>query len=118
MKKGFTLVEIIVSVIILALVILGMLSVFVGGTKHTVHSRERLVSAEVGKLFIDQMQGNVRQDTWDSAANPLTITAAPQPLGTQVLNNRSFTGTYMTSAVTGSEVRRVTVTVDWTEPTS
>ena len=117
----FTLLEIIVAMVLLSLVILGMLSVFVGGARHTVHSRERLSSAEVGKYFVDQMQNFVRQDIWDTVANPLSLTSAfplQPPLTSQVLNNRTFSGTYITTPITNSDARRVIVTVNWTEPSS
>lgn len=78
-KRGFSLMEVIVATALFSLVIVGMLSVFVTGNKQVIHIRERMVSSQLGKLFIDPMQGYVRQDTWDLnlASNVLYIPGAP-----------------------------------------
>lgn len=65
-KQGFSLMEVIVATALFSLVIVGMLSVFVTGNKQVIHGRERLVSSQLGKLFVDPMQADVRQDTWDT----------------------------------------------------
>lgn len=71
--------EVVVATALFSLVVVGMLSVFVTGNKQVIHSRERLVSSQLGKLFIDPMQAYVRQDTWDVdlASNVLYIPASP-----------------------------------------
>lgn len=115
---GFTLVEIIVATIIFSLVILGMLSVFLAGNKHIIHTRERMSSAELGKLFLDPLQMDVRQDTWNQAGNDLRLSATPVALTPQNVNNRNFSAAYTTTAVGGTDLRRVTTTITWTEPSS
>ncbi|MDD5691911.1 MAG: prepilin-type N-terminal cleavage/methylation domain-containing protein [Candidatus Omnitrophica bacterium] len=65
-KRGFSLMEVIVATALFSIVIVGMLSVFVAGNKQVIHSRERMVSSQLGKLFVDPMQAHVRQDTWDA----------------------------------------------------
>ena len=136
-KKGFTLVEIIVATIIIALVILGMMSVFLAGNKHVIHARERMTSAEIGKLFIDPLQLDVNWSIWTlgAAGNALAIGTTYcdgdvthtqnkncPPAGQRTINNRTFTSTYVTSAIPdgnadhNDNVRRVTTTINWTEP--
>lgn len=116
-KAGFTLVEIIVASVIFALTIAGLLSVFVAGSRHIIHTRERITSAELGKLFIDPLQMDVRQDTWDS--NALGILAIPAV--SETINNTPFTATYAAAdsstdtALTGTDLRRVTTTITWDE---
>ena len=118
-KSGFTLIEILVSSVIFALVIVGLLSVFSSGNKHIVHARERMTSSELGKFFIDPLQKNVRQDEWVPATSPLFV---PPPTVTQNINNREFKADYTTDAVTdpvadpGLDLRRVTAKVIWNEP--
>jgi len=121
-KAGFSLVEIIVASMVFALVIVGLLSVFVSGTQHIIHARERITSAEVGKFFLDPMQMAVRMDTWNQVGNALKLSAVPVSLTTQRVNNRDFSGTYTVddattdASLTGTDLRRVTTTISWNEP--
>ena len=139
-KNGFTLVEVIVATVILSLIILGMLSVFLAGNKHIIHTRERMTSAELGKLFIDPLAVDVNWNTWamGAAGNALaegtsycdSVVGHTQnkncpPAAQRILNNRGFTATYITSRNPDStagdnsdNLRRVTTTINWTEPSS
>ncbi|MDD5108861.1 MAG: prepilin-type N-terminal cleavage/methylation domain-containing protein [Candidatus Omnitrophica bacterium] len=120
-QKGFTLVEILVSSVIFALLIVGLLSVFVSGTKNIIHARERMTGSELGRFFMDPLGNFVRQDTWDS--NALDISATPVSLPSQTINNRIFSATYKVAdsttdtALSGTNLRRVTTTIIWTEST-
>ncbi|MDD5465459.1 MAG: prepilin-type N-terminal cleavage/methylation domain-containing protein [Candidatus Omnitrophica bacterium] len=129
-KAGFTLVEIIVASVVFALVIAGLLSVFVAGSRHIIHVRERITSAELGKLFIDPLQTDVRQDTWTlgQASNALTLGTTycdsvgghtqnkdcPAPAERKV-NNRDFSAKYVIENVSGTDLRLVTTTISWDE---
>lgn len=133
------------ATVLFSIVIVGMLSVFVAGNKQVIHSRERMVSSQLGKLFVDPMQAHVRQDTWDVdlASNVLYIPASPEnsytfycdsvgghtPQGpaafcpsatARKVNNREFSAKYDVSRVLDSGVdtgmRRVTTTISWNEP--
>lgn len=127
-KRAFSLFEIISAIAIFSLVLLGMASIFVAANRLSLHSRERTVSLELGKLFVDPLQRYVRQDTWDSNSNALKI---PSPLGTSVnfppetINSRVFNAQYIVSsggnnpgedpALIGTDLRRVTTKITWTE---
>jgi Tfp pilus assembly protein PilW len=119
-KSGFTLVEIIMASVIFVLVIAGLLSVFVAGNKQIIHVRERITSAELGKLFVDPLQMDVSQATWDQAGNKLIIGSSSA--ATQKVNNRNFSATYTVAdattdtALTGTDLRRVTTQITWNEP--
>lgn len=137
-KNGFTLMEIMVAAVLFSLVIVGLLSVFITGNKQVIHARERMVSSELSKLFVDPMQAHVRQDTWDLAGNallPVTTycdsvgghTQNPicfsMPASERKINNRDFSAQYNVSRVLDSlgadtGMRRVTTTITWTEPSS
>lgn len=141
-ESGFTLIEIIVASVVFALVIAGLLSVFVAGSRHIIHARERMTSAELGKLFIDPLQTDVRQDTWTlgSASNALTIGTTycdsdsgghtqnkncPPTAAQRTVNNREFSAAYTIAqggvnpgddpALIGTDLRRVTTTITWNE---
>jgi len=130
-KAGFSLIEIIMAAVVFALVIVGLLSVFVAGTRHIIHARERLTSVELGKLFIDPLQLDVRQDTWwlGQASNALTLgTTYCDSVGGHTqnkncptaaqrkVNNRDFAAQYVTEVVPGTDLRLVTTTITWNEP--
>lgn len=116
-NRGFTLVEIVVSTVVLSLIIVGMLSIFVAGSKHLIHTRERMTSMELGKFFLDPMQMDVRQDTWDDLGNDLTPVISP--VTEQIINNREFSETHTVDAnVAGTDLRRVTTTITWNEPSA
>ena len=113
-KKAFTLMEVIVASVIFTLVLLGLLGIFSAGNMHVVHSRERMTSGELGKLFVDPFQNAVRQDTWDS--NTLNVTTTPVT-GSETRNGRVFTSSTEIVAITGEpDVRRVVTTITWDEP--
>jgi prepilin-type N-terminal cleavage/methylation domain-containing protein len=109
--QGFTLFEILVATIILSLVILGLTGVFVSGNKHMIHARERITSFELGKLFMDPLQMDVRQDQWDPTNPLLNVTSVSD----QVINGRPFTTTYTTAGVAATTLRHVSATIHWEE---
>ncbi len=113
-QSGYSLVEVMVSAAIFSLVIVGLMNTFIAGNKHIIHTRERMASAELGKLFLDPLQANVRQDTW-GAGNQLAVDGTYAGTS-QTTNNRTFTETHTVSAVPVTNLRRVTSTISWTEP--
>jgi hypothetical protein len=83
----------------------GLANVFVAGKRYIKHSRLRMSGGEIGKKFLDPIQLLVRQDTW-----------ATNPLGTDNITSPSeggFTPSYETSTLSGINVKRVKVTVNW-----
>jgi len=131
-KRSTTLFEVIVAVVIFSLVMAGMVSVFVAGKRHVMHSRDRMTSSEIGKLFIEPLQLAVRQDTWDTTANGLNLVglnyttycdadvghtqnpACPSVASQRKVNNINYTAKYeISNALT--YLRRVKTTVSWTE---
>jgi len=107
-KKALTLLEIIVAMIILSLVMTGLVNVFVAGKQLVQHSRNRMSAGELGKRFIDPLQGYVREDTWSS-----------NPLGTNSLANSSigiYTASYILSNhPSDATIKKVKTTISWTE---
>ena len=124
--------EVLVASVLFSMVIVGMLSAFVSGNKMVIHARERMVSSQLSKLFIDPLQSHVRQDTWDLAGNALLTGTTycdsvgghtqnpicPSAASERKINNRDFTATYTIANVTGTNLRRVTTTITWNEPPS
>lgn len=80
MKKnqGITLIEILVSCVILALLVGGLGSIFVAGSRWIMDIQAQTTADEISKLFLDPMQMHVRQsptaignDQWDGGNNAL-----------------------------------------------
>lgn len=122
-KKGFTLVEILVAAGVFSLVILGLLAVFASSNRIITHARERMISAQLGKLFLDPLQADVRQDTWNS--NSLNVSNASVSFTNQIINSRDFSANYTVAdgnpgvnydaALNGTDLRRVITTISWDE---
>ncbi|MBU4346465.1 MAG: hypothetical protein KKH29_03970 [Candidatus Omnitrophica bacterium] len=71
-KKALTLLEIIISTVIMSLVITGMANIFLAGKRHILHTRSRMTAGELGRRFLDPLQMDVRQDEWFTNGNCLT----------------------------------------------
>jgi len=140
LTKGFTLLEVMVSTIILALVLVGIVNVFMSGKRWILHGRNRMSAGELGKLFLAPLQMGVRVDTWGAVGNSLQLTAGDpgglrycdgvgghtqQPgcpsLQDRTLDNIVYSAQYnITNVTTRTEpnnIRRAVVTVSWNEPT-
>lgn len=134
-RTGVTLIEILVSSVIIAMTLAGFANVFVAGRRYIEHSRARMSGGELGKLFLDPLQMQVRQDTWGQAGNGLSVAlpSAPRfcdsdsshaqqpgcPSQTErTLNNTTYNARYIIDNVDAAnlpDVRRVQLTVSWHE---
>jgi Tfp pilus assembly protein PilV len=127
-ERSTTLFEVIVATVIFALVMAGMVSIFVAGKRHVFHARERMTGSEIGKLFVEPLQLAVRQDTWDTSANALNMgitycdssgsnqnPVCPSVASQRSVNNIVYSAQYEISAVSGTNLRRAKVQVNWTE---
>jgi len=122
---GFTLIEILVSALILALVMTGLANIFLAGKRHILHTRSKIQAAELGRLFLAPLQMEVKQSDWNSSTNDYnspnllrkgTRTDATQP----PIDGIPYTATFATDVPPGfavtSPMRKVKVTINWTEP--
>jgi len=112
---GLTLVEIIVSIIILSLTMFGLTNIFISGKRYILHARARMAGGELGKHFLDPLQMDVREDTWDTAENRLR--APSSYTGQSRINNIDYTANYTVSdfGAAGPQLRRVVVNLIWNE---
>ena len=121
-KTGLTLMEIIVSVLLVALVFMGLANLFVVGRRYIMHARSRMAGGELGKVFLDPLQMDVRQDEWGD-----TDYVDPDNrlrLGTRESNaqiggisyNAAYNVTGFPELPATSQMRRVRVDLQWVEP--
>lgn len=132
---GFSLIEILISILILALIMTGLVSLFISGKRWILHTRSRMAAGELGKYFLEPLQMEVRQDTWDQPP----YDPAPNNLltaGNYKSTNNSFPGYETYTVVSWFEepnvggityypvyrvenkdgVRKVRFTLIWNEP--
>lgn len=110
-KKGFTLIEILISALLLALLMVGMGNIFISSKKLIQHSRSRMTSGELGKAFLDPLNMQVRQDTW--AANCLGTANCPDQT---VTLDRPYTADYtVTNNNPALNLNRVVINITWND---
>lgn len=110
--------EVIVSAIILALVMLGLANVFGASKKFIKGARFRISAGELGKRFLDPFQSYVRQNTWggqncfnnNSDINPADTSNCPNVLTTYTVGSVTYTPQYFISNV-GDEIKKVRVRI-------
>lgn len=112
-KQGFTLVEIMVSLVILALLASGLFSVFVSSRYLVARTKRRLMATEIARLEIENKRaGIIRADCW--------YNASCAPVGSWYNCNSSNYGSFtvdcrMDNGPGGADYRKMTVRVRWNE---
>lgn len=119
-KKGLTLLEILIAVLIFSITIVGFANLFISGKRYILHARDRMSGGELGKFFLDPLHMQVRQDLWSAGTQCITgdLTSCPQ---TQTINNTDYDSTYNISDLLPDaqnplgRLRKVRVNLTWTE---
>ncbi|MFH0855043.1 MAG: prepilin-type N-terminal cleavage/methylation domain-containing protein [Candidatus Omnitrophota bacterium] len=119
-KKALSLLEIIISMVILAMVIAGVASVFVAGKRFILHNRSRMAGSELGKVFLDPLQAYIRQDTWagsncfntNNASNPASMASCPSVPVTYTIGFLTYTPQYYISNI-NTNIKKVKMVVSW-----
>ena len=115
--------EILISLIILSLVFLGLLNLFISGRRYIQHSQSRMTAAELGKLFIDPLQMEVRQNDWwwktgdTITANrliPTTVSGSAIEL-TESISSVTYRAVSTVEGTGLGDLRRVRTKIDWTD---
>lgn len=114
---GFTLLEVLVSIIILVLCLTGMTSLFLSGKRLLFHAQYRTVGGELGRRFLDHLQMEVRQD--GAGGSCLSGDGSSGCPGPQTISNLTWTPTYNIEDVTeisNSNLRRIILNVQLPKP--
>jgi prepilin-type N-terminal cleavage/methylation domain-containing protein len=119
-KKGFTLLEVIVSTILLSLIMGALASLYFGAKRWVLHARMRMQATEVSTSYLDPLQRNVRQDQWNPASNCLsTDGAAGCNTVADNIEGIVYAPAYIVSAppaTVGGNNKKITLTITWNEP--
>jgi prepilin-type N-terminal cleavage/methylation domain-containing protein len=114
-RRGLTLLEIIIATVIMALITTGLANIFIAAKRHILHARSRMAGGELGKYFIDPLQMEVREDTWDQPQPNNNLTEAYNYMGeSQTINSVEYKPTY-TITNSSDSLRKVKVEIGWNE---
>jgi type II secretory pathway pseudopilin PulG len=111
-KRAVTLVETLVSAVILAVVFGGLLATFFSVRNYVKRANKRLVSMNLIRHVANDLYKAVRADTWDSGdlqtgshSNEVNVT----------IDNMTYTGNYTVTDLSGSgyDYRQVTINLNY-----
>ena len=117
MKKGVTLVEVLVSSIILASMVTGIISTFVSVRQQVGKGTYRVVATNLAAKQLDSLYSAVRADLIDVNGEPLQDDDNAA-LGTVTLDNTDYDVKYKVTLPSGVEYREVETTVKFEVPTA
>ena len=119
-NKGMSLLEVIISTVLLAFIVAGLVNLFVFGKRYILHNRAKMTGGMLGSVFLDNFpQQFVRMDTWYDATNCLGPNSTCSNIATRGKADgldRDYTATYtIDTASLPSNLHRVTVNLKWNE---
>jgi len=118
---GFTLMEVLVSLVLIALTLTGLLSLFTGGKRLVIHNRCKMTGGELGKAFLDPLQMHVRQDEWMGSSNCCNCLSSYGTVNcptSQSIGGINYTPNYTIDGIAGTGLLRVRLTINWSENAS
>jgi len=114
---GFTLVEIIIAALILALVTTGLAYVFLAGKRHMLHIRSKIQAAELGRLFLAPLQMQVKQNEWASNCLGNNIGCPSTPTDNIPLDGITYRPSTQVTQNFAGTLSKVKFTISWDEIT-
>ena len=107
--------EIIIAMALFTLSAAGLYSAFISANRWIQPtSNNQNIATYVAGGELEKLYPAVRQDWWDGAGHPLTVTGGDQLEGTVVLDGVTYTKRKNVSAVNGATgYRKVVETISW-----
>ena len=115
-RKGLTLLEILVSAIIMALVMTGLASVFIAAKRHIQRPRAAMAGGELERYLFSDRQMEVRQDQWGNSTNCLSSSPTSGCPSNMTISGVTYNLTWSISGVAGTNLRRARITLTWPRP--
>ena len=118
-ENGFTLLEIMVAMIVLAILAAGFFNTMVSSRYLVARSRKRFIGDEVARQEIENKRQYIRADLWPpyntspAYLNPNGSWSPWVPVA--VANNPGYESRFMVQNITGADCRKITVQVKWNE---
>ena len=129
MKKkkqgGFTLVEVIVSLLILLTTAAGIFASFTAAQNYVLRSKRRIAAVNFARQKLEELRPYVRQDTWTNSTSGANFLYAPESssqLYSELFFFSSISSTwtgllnYTVTNTVNTASRMVSITANWTEP--
>ncbi len=115
-RKSFTILEVIVGTLLLAIAFGGVFTAFVAARAYVTRANERVVAANLARRALEDLYDHVSADTWNTGALRSPQTDTPEPDYT-IDANAYDNNTYDVSAVGTHDYRQVDMSVDYTAAT-
>ena len=110
MRKGFTLIEVVVGSIILAVTFAGLLATFTAVRRYVKRANKRLIATRLAVTQLNELYREVKEDTWDSGTlQPGSINSGSYTIDKQVYPDG------VVSVTEGEDYRRVSITINYPE---
>ena len=110
-KQGFTLMEVVISVILFGLAMAGVFTSISQLRQPAVESTEEVTAAFLGKRVLDDLRTQVTAETWNGTTSLL------YPGNTYTnsfsINGKTYTTTYYVENDTSTSARKVTMNITW-----
>ncbi|MBN3039716.1 MAG: type II secretion system protein [Candidatus Omnitrophica bacterium] len=113
-KKSFTLVEVLVGAIILAVSFGGLFAAFVAARAYVDHADQRLVSINLARRFLEDLYDGVGADKWDDSSTELGLKTGEALDSYNIDGVNLSNNTYDVESVNLHAFRKATVTIDLT----
>src|SRR5690242_12739494 len=116
-QTGFTLIEVVVSMVLLATVAVGLLRIYVSAHQATPFQVNRSIAANLARTQIESLYEAVRQDWWPSVNQPLSPGTTQGAAQNIAVDGKIYSRSYTVSSVNlsgdggGQDYRKVDVTV-------
>lgn len=111
--RGVSFIELLVAVVILALTAAGLFNLFSASKRWTEFSQSKMTVGEVGKLILDPMQAQVREDQWGANCISAGVGCGPASINIQ---NRQYQIQYTVGNGPLPNLRKVRTDINWNEP--
>jgi len=106
-----------VAVILFSLAVTGLINIFVASKSYVRHAHMRMLSAQLGKVFLDPFQYHVHMNTW-GAASPNNRLSNPANATNQVANidGNNYTASYaIINDYQIPNINKVRANINWNE---
>lgn len=122
-RRGFSLLEVVVSMLILSIVIPGVLGILVTASKHLIEARNRLQAAYQSQAVLEKLRWYVSEDpnspTGAGTVFSIGTTHSPTEIGLGAYPDMEGAGSsnwsYVVTEITGTNCREVSATLNWEE---
>ncbi len=117
-QKGFSLLEIVVALIIIAIAVTGLANVFVLAKRHILHSRGRATASQVGRWYLEPLQRQVSPINFTNTClggNTAACDSTPWVDNTTATN---YVPSWTISSITNTSISKVKLNIQWNEQKS